>query len=84
MPSARSSTSALDPRSALTQQSSAIALRRVVTDRQQLEQLDYWIARTVVKALSGRRNARAFREIPYRKLRNDWGLISLVAARNGR
>ena len=74
---------ALDPRSALTQENSAIALRRVVTDRQQLEQLDYWIARTVVKGLSGRRNARAFREIPYRKLRSEWGLISLVAARNG-
>src|SRR5439155_474538 len=75
---------ALDPRSALTQQRSAIALRRVVTDRQQLQQLDYWIARIVVKALTGRRDARAFREIPYRKLRREWGLPSLVAARNRR
>jgi hypothetical protein len=75
---------ALDPRSALTQQRSAIALRRVVTDRRQLQQLDYWIARIVVKAVSGRRDARAFREIPYRKLRGDWGLVSLVAARNRR
>jgi hypothetical protein len=73
---------ALDPRSALTQQRSAIALRRVVTDRQQLRQLDYWIARIVVKAVTGRRDVRAFREIPYRKLRRDWGLVSLVAARN--
>jgi hypothetical protein len=75
---------ALDPRSALTQQRSAIALRRVVTDRRQLQQLDYWIARIVVKALTGRRDARAFREIPYRKLRGEWGLPSLVAARNRR
>ncbi len=75
---------ALDPRSALTQQRSAIALRRVVTDRRQLQQLDYWIARIVVKALTGRRDARGFREIPYRKLRHDWGLVSLVAARNRR
>jgi hypothetical protein len=75
---------ALDPRSALTQQRSAIALRRVVTDRRQLQQLDYWIARIVVKAVTGRRDARAFRELPYRKLRGDWGLVSLVAARNRR
>jgi hypothetical protein len=75
---------ALDPRSALTQSRSAIALRRVVTDRRQLEQVDYLIARVVLKAVSRRRDARAFREIPYGKLRHDWGLISLVAARNGR
>jgi hypothetical protein len=75
---------ALDPRSALTQQRSAIALRRVVTDRHQLEQLDYWIARIVIKALTGRRDARAFREIPYRRLRQEWGLVSVVAARNRR
>ena len=75
---------ALDPRSALTQQRSALALRRVVTDRNQLEQLDYWIARAVLRALSGRRDARVFREIPYRKLRRDWELVSLVAARNRR
>jgi hypothetical protein len=75
---------ALDPRSALTQQRSAIALRRVVTDRRQLRQLDYSIARIVLKALTGRRDARAFREIPYRTLRGDWGLVSLVAARNRR
>jgi hypothetical protein len=75
---------ALDPRSALTQQKSAIALRRVVTDRRQLEQLDYWIARIVLKALTGRRDAAAFRELPYRKLRQEWGLPSLVAARNRR
>jgi reverse transcriptase-like protein len=75
---------ALDPRSALTQQRSAIALRRVVTDRHQLQQLDYWIARIVVKALTGRRDAGAFRELPYRKLRQEWGLPSVVAARNRR
>jgi hypothetical protein len=75
---------ALDPRSALTQQRSAIALRRVVTDRRQLQQLDYLIARIVLKALSGRRDARAFREISYRKLRREWGLVSVVAARNRR
>lgn len=72
----------LDPRSALTQQKSAVLLRRVVTDRRQLEQLDYWIARLVLRAVTGRRDVSAFREIPYGKLRRDWGLVSLVAARN--
>jgi hypothetical protein len=75
---------ALDPRSALTQQKSAVLLRRVVSDRRQLEQLDYWIARLVVKALTGRRDVRGFRDVPYRTLRSDWGLISLVAERNAR
>ena len=75
---------ALDPQSALTQQKSAVLLRRVVSDRRQLEQLDYWIARLVVKSLTGRRDVRGFREIPYRKLRRDWGLVSLVAERNAR
>jgi hypothetical protein len=75
---------ALDPQSALTQQRSAILLRRVVTDRQQLEQLDYWIARLVLKAITRRSNVRAFRQIPYGKLRRDWGLVSLVAVRNSR
>jgi hypothetical protein len=55
-----------------------------VTDRHQLEQLDYWIARLVLETVTGRRDARAFREVPYAKLRHDWGLISLVAARNAR
>src|SRR5581483_6554936 len=73
----------LDPESALAQQRSAILLRRVVTDRRQLEQLDYWVARVVVAALTRRsHDVRAFRQVPYRKLRGEWGLRSLVAARN--
>ena len=73
---------ALDPRSALTQQRSAVLLRRIVNDRRQLEQLDYWIARLVIRAVTGRRDVRAFRDVPYRKLRRDWALASLVAERN--
>jgi hypothetical protein len=75
---------ALEPTNALTQQRSAVLLRRVVTDRHQLEQLDYQIARIVLRAVSGRRQAAVFREIPYRRLRREWGLVSLVAARNAR
>ena len=74
----------LDPRSALTHHQSAVRLRRVVTDRHQLEQLDYRIALMVAEAVSGRSGARAFREVPYRALRQDYGLVSLVAARNAR
>jgi len=72
----------LDPRIALTQHQAAAQLRRVVTDRRQLQQLDYWIARMVAEAVSERSGARAFREVPYRALRQDYGLVSLVAARN--
>ena len=75
---------AVDPRSALAQQRSAVLLRRVVTDRSQLKQLDYRIARSVAEAVSGVKGARAFREVPYRKMRTEWKLVSLVAARNAR
>jgi len=73
---------ALDPRGQLTQQRSAILLRRVVTDRAQLRQLDHRIAQIVASAVTGRAGPRAFREVPYRTLREEWGLVSLVAARN--
>jgi hypothetical protein len=75
---------ALDPHNALTQHRSALLLRRVVTDRRQLEQIDYWIARGIAEAVTGRTGGRAFRALPYRKLRREWGLVSLVAARNSR
>jgi hypothetical protein len=73
---------AVDPRSALTQHRVAILLRRVVTDRRQLEQLDYTISAIVAQGLAGRAGPRAFRKIPRRALRDEYGLISLVAARN--
>ena len=75
---------ALDPHTALTQHRSALLLRRVVTDRTQLAQLDHQIARIVAQALTGRAGAQAFRRWPPRALRRELGLVSLVAARNGR
>ena len=57
-------------------------VRRVVTDRAQLQQLDYWIARSVVRAVSDRDDARVFRNLPYSRLRGEWKLRSLVHARN--
>jgi hypothetical protein len=71
----------LDPNDA---QSTAAAglLRVVLNDRSQLEQLDYRIALTIAETASGWRGPRAFRDVPYRTLRRDAGLRSLVAARN--
>lgn len=57
-------------------------LRRVVTDRRQLQQLDYWIARIVLRVVARGGGARGFRRIPYRRIRHDWKLRSLVHARN--
>lgn len=61
---------------------SAESLRRVVSDRQQLAQLDFEIARRVAETLSGRSGVRAFRTISYKRLRHAWRLASLVVARN--
>ena len=73
---------ALEPRLEFSQQRSATLLRRAVTDREDLKQLDYCIARIVLRAITGERGARGFREIPYRKMREEWQLISLLQARN--
>ena len=57
-------------------------LLRAVNDRSQLKEFDYWIVRTLLRVLTGNPGVRAFRKIPYRKIRRDWGLISLVQNRN--
>lgn len=74
----RSLNSKTDP----AQQRSASVIRRAVTDRKQLAQIDYWIARIVVRAVTGRSSVRAFRQVSYRKIREQWGLISLLHSRN--
>ena len=61
----------------------AALLRRVVNDRGQLRHLDYLLARLVLRALTGEADVKAFRVVPYRRLRQEWHLVSLVAARNG-
>jgi hypothetical protein len=73
---------ALDPRQHPFQESSAVLLRRAVTDRHQLRHIDLLLARSVVHAVTGHRGARAFRAVPYRTVRNDWGLRSLLHERN--
>lgn len=57
-------------------------VQRVVTDRTQLQQLDYWIARIVIRVVTRRSGAREFRELPYHHVRREWKLRSLVHARN--
>jgi hypothetical protein len=74
----------LSPRLDFPQQRSANLLRRVVTDRADLRQLDYSIARVVLEAVTGRSSPQEFRQVPYRKMREKWGLISLCQARNER
>ena len=73
---------ALQSRLHFSQQHWAALLRRAVTDRHDLKQLDYCIARIVLRAVTGDAGVRAFRTLPYRTLRADWKLISLFHARN--
>lgn len=47
-------------------------------DHAQLKHLDYLIALAIAETLTGIRGVKAFREIPYRKIRSDWNLLSLV------
>ena len=73
---------ALEPQDRSGRERSASLVRRVVTDRDQLKQLDYWIARIVVGAVTGDTNVRAFRKVSYREIRQKWGLKSVLHARN--
>ena len=57
-------------------------LRNVVTDRGQLKQMDYSIARMIVQLLTGTHNVRGFRQVPYQRMRKEWQLVSLVQQRN--
>jgi hypothetical protein len=75
---------ALDHRRVLFQEPSATFLRRGETDRSHLAHVDYLLARIVVRAVTGDGSVRAFRTVPYRKIRTDWGLVSLVTSRNAR
>jgi hypothetical protein len=63
-------------------ENTASLLRCAVTDRQQLAQLDYRLARLVVRVVTGDNGVRAFRRVPYRTVREDWGLRSLLHERN--
>jgi hypothetical protein len=74
----------LDPDQAHLAGAVAPLLAGAVTDRQQLDWLDHQLARIVAGAVSGDPGAAAFRQIPYRRIRSDWGLVSLRHARDRR
>ena len=73
--------SALDPLSPL-KLPYADYLRWIINDRGQLKQLDYTVAQLVAQKLTGSKSVKAFRYVPYRKIRNKWKLPSLVVMRN--
>jgi hypothetical protein len=70
---------ALDPEHELALPEAA-ELSALVDDRQILAGLDRLIARVLAEVLSGRAGVRAFRSVPYRRLR-EAGLVSLEARR---
>jgi hypothetical protein len=51
-------------------------------DHEQLKCLDYFIALHIAKKISGINGAKAFRKIPYKTIRQQWGLKSLCQLRN--
>jgi len=59
-------------------------LGSVCTDFVQLRRLDWYVAAAVASTLSGRRAPECFRSVPYRRLRREGGLVSLVQARRRR
>jgi hypothetical protein len=73
---------ALSAEAAVFEQKSAALLRRAVTDRRQLSQIDYLLGRAVLQAVTGSSNIRELRKIPLQKMRKDWGLLSLLHTRN--
>ncbi len=61
---------------------SAAVLRRCVTDREQLRQIDYYVARLLSEAMAGKKGVRTFGEVSYGELRRRYGLKSLCHMRN--
>lgn len=72
---------ALDVSSPLCEPAMPLVLS-VINDREQLRQLDYWIALYVAQRVTGVAGPRAFRKLSYRTLRRDHHLPSLVAAKH--
>jgi hypothetical protein len=71
---------AFDVRSPLALAHAAL-VKELVSDRGQLEELDYLVAAWIAEAATDRRGPRAFRDVGWRWLRQE-GLVSRVAARN--
>lgn len=71
----------LDPLSPFCHRHAGL-FRRFATDRSQLAAFDYRMALRIAEALTGVRGVRAFRTISWRRMRQEFGLRSLVALRN--
>ncbi|MCY7418066.1 MAG: hypothetical protein LH650_06140 [Chloroflexi bacterium] len=78
----RSLTQLLDVEDHQLQGAAVPLLGRVVTDRTQLRSLDLSLARIVATAVTGDPGPAAFRQVPYRVIRAEWGLPSLHRARD--
>lgn len=74
---------ALDPKDSQCDPAVSLLLG-AINDRQQLRQLDHWIALDIAQRVTGISGPRAFRQLSYRSLRRDHGLPSLVVARHRR
>lgn len=58
--------------------SQTLNLLRDGADEGQLKHLDYAIALRIAEILSQQKGPRAFRSIPYKTIRKEWGLLSLL------
>lgn len=72
----------LHPEARIFRHRSSDIVWRILTNRPQLRHLDGLIARLAVRAVTGDESAKAFRRVPYRVVRRDWGLVSLFHGRN--
>ncbi len=57
-------------------------LKKMVNDRTQLKEIDYALALIIAENVSQVKGVKAFRQISYEKIRNEWGLKSFVQMRN--
>lgn len=57
-------------------------LKLIINDRGQLKHLDHSIALIIAQHLTGIKSVKAFRQVPYEKIRRQWKLQSLVYGRN--
>ena len=71
----------LNPHSSRSQKYASF-LRKIITDRKQLKQIDHLLAILVLEGLTGNQSPRGFRKYPYQKMREQWDLISLYHTRN--
>ena len=71
----------LDPEETLSHHGAGFLLK-AITDRNQLKEIDYRLAKFIAERLSKTKGPKAFRTIPYQKIRDDWKLKSLYHTRN--